>query len=423
MIKKKRSFISSVLKLSLVLLLNQIGMAKKVNAKNKPKVVVLGAGFGGASCISYLSNFTDLIDLVVVDKNKWIKTCPFSNLVIGNLIDESKITFKPKFNKNIKFVISEFKFIDAERKKILFDDESSLDFDFLIMSPGIGYKSKQIQGYSVNDNENIPHCWDGENKIANFKKGLDSLENNCKIIISSPDYPYRCPPAPYERASMIANYLKGKSVKFKILIFDSKNSFTKKNIFLKEWKEMYGNSIEWVSKQNGGQISRFEKKKVFNSDGEKIKGDFIHIIPEQKAGKIIFDSKLCNNDWCTINPQTFQLLNFKDIYAVGDSVDAGDMPKSAFSAESQAKILSLNLINRILQKSYLNPVFLNTCYSFSSNDRAFSITSWYKLNTMKDRIVSLGSSQSSDDGLNDERIRESKEAFGWYESITKTLYG
>ena len=188
-------------------------------------------------------------------------------------------------------------------------------------------------------------------------------------------------------------------------------------------EKMYGNSIEWISKKNGGQITRFEKKKVFNSDGEKIKGDFIHIIPEQKAGKIIFDSKLCNNDWCTINPQTFQLLNFKDIYAVGDSVDAGDMPKSAFSAESQAKILSLNLINRILQKSYLNPVFLNTCYSFSSNDRAFSITSWYKLNTMKDRIVSLGSSQSSDDGLNDERIRESKEAFGWYESITKTLYG
>ncbi len=423
MIKKKRFFINSVFKLSLFLLFNQISTAKKLYAKTKPKVVVLGAGFGGASCISYLSNFTDLIDLVVVDKNKWIKTCPFSNLVIGNLIDESNITFKPKFNKNIKFVVSEFKFIDAERKKILFDGKSSLDYDFLIMSPGIGYKKKQIEGYSVDDDKNIPHCWDGENKITNFKKRLDSLENNCKVIISAPDYPYRCPPAPYERASMIANFLTGKNIKFKILIFDSKNSFTKKNIFLKEWKEIYGNSIEWVSKKKGGQISRFEKKKVFNSNGEKIEGDFIHIIPEQKAGKIIFDSKLCSSNWCKINPQTFQLSNFKDIYAVGDSVDAGDMPKSAFSAESQAKILSLNLINRILQKGYLNPVFLNTCYSFSSNDRAFSITSWYKLNTTKDKIVSLGSSQSSEDGLNNERIRESKEAFGWYESITKTLYG
>ena len=99
------------------------------------------------------------------------------------------------------------------------------------------------------------------------------------------------------------------------------------------------------------------------------------------------------------------------------------MPKSAFSAESQAKILSLNLVNRILQKAYLDPVFLNTCYSFSSHDRAFSITSWYRLNIKKDKIISLGSSQSSDDGLHDERLRESKEAYGWYESITKTLYG
>ena len=423
MIKKKRFFINSVFKWSLFLLLNQINFSRKISAKSRPKVVVLGAGFGGASCINYLSNFTDIIDLVVVDKNSWIKTCPFSNLVIGNLLNESNITFKPKFNSNIKFVINELKFINAEKKKVFFVDDLSLDYDFLIISPGIGYKEKQIEGYSINDNKNIPHCWDGENKISYFKKSLDSLDNNCKVIISCPDYPYRCPPAPYERASMIAHFLKGKKNKFKILIFDSKNTFTKKNIFFNEWKKVYGDSIEWISREKGGLIRRFEKKMVINSDGEKINGNFIHIIPEQKAGKIIFDSKLCDDDWCKINPQTFQLLNFKDIYVVGDSIDAGDMPKSAFSAESQAKILSLNLVNRILQKDYLDPVFLNTCYSFSSHDRAFSITSWYRLNIKKDTIISLGSSQSSEDGFLDERLRESKEAYGWYESITKTLYG
>ncbi len=422
MIKKKRLFLNSIFQWTLVFLLNQIGLSKKINAKSKPKVVVLGAGFGGASCVNYLSNFTDLIDLIVVDKNRWIKTCPFSNLVIGNLLDESNITFKPRFNKNVKFVVNELKFIDADKKEILFVDELSLDYDFLIMAPGIGYKKEQIQGYSIDDNENIPHCWDGENKISYFKKSLDSLENNCKVIISCPDYPYRCPPAPYERASMIASFLKNKKNKFKILIFDSKNSFTKKNIFLKEWKKIYGDSIEWISRKKGGLINRLEKNRVINNDGEKIDGDFIHIIPEQSAGKIIFDSKLCNGDWCKINPQTFQLLNFKDIYVVGDSIDAGDMPKSAFSAESQAKILSLNLVNRILEKAYLDPVFLNTCYSFSSYDRAFSITSWYRLNSNNDRIVSLGSSQSSEDGLLNERLRESKEAYGWYESITKALY-
>ena len=186
MIKKKRFFINSVFKWTLVFLLNQIGISKKIKAKSKPKVVVLGAGFGGASCINYLSNFTNLIDLIVVDKNRWIKTCPFSNLVIGNLLDESNITFKPRFSKNVKFIVNELKFIDADKKEILFVDELSLDYDFLIMSPGIGYKRKQIQGYSIDNNENIPHCWDGENQISNFKKRLDSLENNCKVIISSP---------------------------------------------------------------------------------------------------------------------------------------------------------------------------------------------------------------------------------------------
>ena len=117
MIKKKRFFINSVFKWSLFLLLNQINFSRKISAKSRPKVVVLGAGFGGASCINYLSNFTDIIDLVVVDKNSWIKTCPFSNLVIGNLLNESNITFKPKFNSNIKFVINELKFINAEKKK------------------------------------------------------------------------------------------------------------------------------------------------------------------------------------------------------------------------------------------------------------------------------------------------------------------
>ena len=186
---------------------------------------------------------------------------------------------------------------------------------------------------------------------------------------------------------------------------------------------MYGNSIEWISRNNGGMLSKFNVNYVVNNNGEKVKGDFIHIIPEQKASKIIFDSKLSEKDWCEIDPETFQLKNFKDVYVVGDSINAGDMPKSAFSAESQAKMLSINLINRILQRDYLAPVFLNTCYSFSAIDRAFSITSWYKLNEKKNKIISLGSSQSNEIESIFERKKESIEAFGWYESITKSIYG
>ena len=113
-----------------------------------------------------------------------------------------------------------------------------MSYDSLILSPGISFKKTQIDGYSIEDKNFVPHCWTGNKKILDFKDRLDSLENSCTLVISSPDYPYRCPPAPYERASMIAYYLKKKQMDFKIFILDSKNSFTKKDIFFCEWKKI-----------------------------------------------------------------------------------------------------------------------------------------------------------------------------------------
>ncbi|MBS91546.1 MAG: hypothetical protein CMM95_00635 [Rickettsiales bacterium] len=420
----RRKFLKDFSKWTLLLVINQILLSKKIFAKQKPKVVIIGLGFGGATCVKYLSNFSQILDLIVIEKNAKIQTCPFSNLVIANVMDYQEIIFKPKINPKIKFNRNNVKFIDPQKKKIVFHNKDFVNYDFLILSPGIGFKSNQISGYSVDDSSHIPHCWDGEKKILEFKRRLSSLENNSKIIISAPDYPYRCPPAPYERASMIAYYLKRKSLKFKILIFDSKNSFTKKEIFLEEWKKEYEDSIQWINRDEGGRVVSLDQRNglIKTTNGEKFKGDFIHIIPEQKASNLLSSSNLINNDWCKINPMTFELNGYKDLFVVGDSIDAGDMPKSAFSANSQAKILSINLINLILQKDFINPVFLNTCYSFSSKDRAFSIAAWYKLNSKKDRIVSLGSRQSDIHSTNDQRYEESLHAYGWYETITKYLY-
>ena len=167
-----------------------------------------------------------------------------------------------------------------------------------------------------------------------------------------------------------------------------------------------------------------KKNLVKNSDGQIFRGDFIHIIPEQKAANIFYDSGLLNEgeDWCQINPISFEVDRFKDIYAVGDSIDAWAMPKSAFSANSQAKVLAINLINKILEKEYVDPVFLNTCYSFSKEDRAFSISAWYRLNVKKDKIISLGSSESNVNANNSDRKLEAEHAFGWYETMVNDLF-
>ena len=138
---------------------------------------------------------------------------------------------------------------------------------------------------------------------------------------------------------------------------------------------------------------------------------------------MFFQSKLIVNDWCNVNPVNFELNGFKNIYVLGDSIDAWDMPKSAFSANSQSKALSQNLVNKILEKEYINPAFLNTCYSFSAPERAFSISSWYRLNSEKNRIVSLGTTESDLNASDYQRKKETIEAYGWYESLTKEIYG
>lgn len=397
------------------------------NTKLKPRIIIVGFGIGGATCLSYLLKFSKNFDIVVIEKNEKIQTCPMSNLVITDIIPYSYIShdFNHKRLKNIKFLNSSVKKIYTHKKIIETEDSSKVYYDYLILSPGINFKN-DIDGYNSEDRTIVPHCWNGTKDIFNFKKRLNDLEKKSTIIISAPDYPYRCPPAPYERASLLANFLKRKKINFKILILDSKDSFTKKDIFLNEWRNYYKESIEWISKSNGGKVVYFDKKEnyVKTSNGSKFKADFINIIPNQKAADILTRSGLNGDkDWCNVNPMTFELNDFRDIFVIGDSIDAGDMPKSAFSANSQAKILATNLVNRIYDKELLNPVFLNTCYSFSSSRRAFSITSWYKLNDQKTKIVSLGSSTTKVDALSHQYFNETRQAYGWYENLVKTIYG
>jgi len=423
----RREFIKKIgIGLSLLLSANFLSF-KKAYGTYKPKVVIIGGGFGGASCLKYLSNFSENIDITMVEKKSKIQTCPFSNLVIGGAMEYSKIVFNPKnfMKQNIKFVNEFVNYINPKKKIINFNNNLFLEYDFLILSPGIGFKWEKIIGYNKDDIKKIPHCWDGNKNILEFIKKLKDLENNSKIIITAPDYPYRCPPAPYERASLIANFMKKEGKKFKIFILDSKDSFTKDKLFFSEWSLNYPNLIEWVSRKNGGLVESVDLKSklVKTKTGLKFKGDFIHVIPEQRASDLISDSGLINQDWCEVNPIDFELIGHKDIFVLGDSINAWAMPKSAFSANSQAKILSANLINKILGKELINPVFLNTCYSFSSDNRAFSISSWYRLNSNKDRIVSLGTIESDINSSNLERIKESREAYGWYRTITKEIYG
>ena len=399
---------------------------KGVRANYKPKIVIIGGGFGGGTCVKYLQKFNDIFSITLIEREKNYYTCPFSNYVIGGFrkLEQNKFDYEKIKKSGVKVIIENVSFVDSEKKVIKFNNNETLSYDWLILSTGVSYKWGDIEGYNEIVNKLVPHGWSGKASKSLFDR-INKLEDNSKIIISAPDYPYRCPPAPYERASMIAYLLKRKGFKFKILILDSKDSFSKQKLFLRAWKELYENQIEWVPRKSGGQVVKFDykKKAVYNSSNQKFSADFINIIPNQKASEIFFDSHLIEKDWCEVNPTTFELKSNKFIHVIGDSINAWDMPKSAFSANSQGKVCAENIKNTILEKEILDPVFLNTCYSLASKNYAFSISAWYRVNSDNNRIVSLGSTQSKLDAQHSERGTETKQSYAWYQNITKEIFG
>ena len=397
-----------------------------LRADYRPRIVVIGGGFGGGSFVRHLNSLNSNLNITLIEKKNKYTTCPFANYVLGGFRSLSSNIFSyKKMGEKINVLHKNVNFIDSERKIIFCEGKDKIFYDWLVLAPGIGFKWDSIEGYTEKSNVNYPHAWSGGNDINRLYNEVKSLEKNCLICISVPEYPYRCPPAPYERASMIAYYLKKKGIKFKILILDNKNNFTKSENFFKAWKDFYGDSIEWISKDKGGKVIKFlpSEKTLFLESGEIIKSDFINIIPDQKASDLLFKSKLISSDWCKINPTTFSLNNHNSIHVIGDSIDAGDMPKSAFSANSQAKVCAENLNNVILDREIQDPVFLNTCYSLAAKYYSFSISSWYRVNFDNTRITSLGSKESSVDLSQFKRRREVDQSYGWYLNITKEIFG
>ena len=212
----KRKFLKKIGLYSSFLALNNFFIFKNLKSKNKvkPKVVIIGYGIGGATCLEYLMNYTDLMDIIIIEKNKKTQTCPMSNLVLSEIMTYKSIVheFNHKRLKDIKFINSSVEGINPHKKSLSINGGVELFYDFLILSPGVGFKN-DIEGYDYEDKEIVPHCWDGSKNLLEFKKRLNDLEDKSTIIISAPDYPYRCPPAPYERACLLANFMQRKKKK------------------------------------------------------------------------------------------------------------------------------------------------------------------------------------------------------------------
>ena len=395
--------------------------------KSQPHVVIIGGGFGGATCARYLKTLKPHIRVTIIEKKRSIITCPSSNYVIAGFQNMENIQWNleglQRFGCSV--IHDQAIQIDGAKRTITLARHGTITADRIVLSPGIDIKWNSIEGYDEQATTTIPHAWQAGAQTTLLRKQLEDMDDGGTVIITAPAMPYRCPPAPYERASVIAWYLKNHKPKSKILLLDAKNSFTKQQLFQQAWQERYPNMIEWVSEQQGGAITFVDaqSKTVKNSQNQTWRADVLNIVPPQTAGRLALTSGLApDDDWCQVHPVTFEAQEAQNIHILGDSIVAGAMPKSAFAANSQAKALANALVHILEDKTVPYALLMNTCYSLIAPDYGISVAATYRpsLNT----IVSIKGAGGVSPLKASQHTRQKEAEYGnaWYQTTLNEIY-
>jgi sulfide dehydrogenase [flavocytochrome c] flavoprotein chain len=401
----------------------QAALAQSANAH----VVVIGGGFGGATCAKYLKLWNPALKVTLIEPEKQFLTCPFSNYVLAGF--RTMQSLAQNYNglrKHGVQVIHDFATsIDAGARKVSLKRGKPITYDRLVVSPGVDIKWGAIKGYTDVAATTMPHAWKAGAQTTLLRKQLVAMKNGGTFVLVAPPNPFRCPPGPYERASVIAHYFKQAKPKSKILILDAKDAFSKQGLFTDGWKKLYGDMIEWVPGSKGGMVTAVNTRKmaVETEIGAAHKGDVINVISPQTAGRIAVASGLTDDKgWCPVNPLSFESTKHKGIYVIGDAAIAGTMPKSGFAANSQGKTAAAAIIADLSGRPPAEPTYVNTCYSLLAPDYGISVAGVYRAGA--DGIKDVpGGGVSPRDADAAFRADEAKYAFGWYNSITADVWG
>lgn len=411
-----------------VVTLGATSLAQAQGTAAKAHVVVIGGGFGGATCAKYLRLGDPSIKVTLIEPDKQFITCPFSNYVLAGFRTLPSIThgydaLRKKYGVQVIHDLATT--IDVDKRKVRLKSGKVLGYDRLVVSPGIDIKWGAIRGYTDVAAIAMPHAWKAGSQTTLLRKKLQAMKNGGTFIMTAPANPFRCPPGPYERASVVAHYFKQHKPKSKIIILDAKDDFSKRGLFMDGWQKLYGDMIKWVPGAQGGAAKAIDTRKMtVETELETFKGDVINVIPPQTAGRVALLNRLAEDKgWCPVEPQTFESKKFAGIYVIGDAAIAGDMPKSGFAANSQGKIAAGAIIDALNGRKPADASYVNTCYSLLAPDYGISVAGVYRVT--KDGVKSVPDSGgvSPKDADASFRAEEAKYAFGWYASITADSWG
>jgi len=300
-----------------------------------------------------------------------------------------------------------------------------LNYDRLVLAPGIDIRWDALPGYTEAAAEVMPHAWKAGEQTLLLRRQLEAMDDGGTVVISAPANPFRCPPGPYERASLIAYYLKTRKPRSKLIILDAKDAFSKQRLFLNAWKELYPDLLEWVPLSKGGAVTEVDPAtKTFVTDFDKHQASVGNVIPPQKAGRIATVAGVADRTgWCPIDPVTFESKLVPNIHVLGDAAIAGAMPKSAFAANAQAKVCAIALARLLRGESPPTPKLINTCYSLVAPDYGISIAGVYQPANGQLMDVPGAGGVSVIDAPRSTRSLEASLANGWFNTVASETFG
>src|SRR5947209_14097313 len=393
---------------------------------NGPKVVVIGGGFAGASAARFIKQGNKQITVTLVEANPTFTACPFSNGVVAGLwpLRAQQFNYEKLGEVGITLAFQAATGVDAQGKTVTLSGGSKLPYDRLVMAPGIDLRWDGLPGYTERAADIMPHAWKAGEQTLLLRSQLEAMEDGGTVIISAPANPFRCPPGPYERASLIAYYLKTKKPKSKLIILDAKDAFSKQRLFQNAWRTLYPN-LEWVSLSNGGKVTSVDVGEMtLVTDFGRHKADVANVIPPQKAARIAEMAGVADRTgWCPIDPATFESKLQPNVHVVGDASIAGAMPKSAFSANAQAKVCAAAVAKLLAGGSADEPKPSNTCYSLVAPDYGISIVGVYRPADGQIKEVEGTGGVSALDAPNSTRALEATFANAWFNTITTEVFG
>jgi NADPH-dependent 2,4-dienoyl-CoA reductase/sulfur reductase-like enzyme len=396
-------------------------------AQGAPRVIVVGGGFAGATCAREVKRLAPDAKVILVEANPTFTACPFSNEVVTGLreLRAQRFNYEALGSLGVGLAFQPATRIDPQPRTVTLSEGTVLPYDRLVLAPGVDFRWGSPAGYDEAAAARMPHAWKAGEQTLLLRRQLEAMEDGGLVAISAPANPMRCPTGVYERASLIAHYLKARKPRSKLIVLDAKDSFPLQRLFQAAWQQLYPGLLEWVPLSNDGKVVSVEPaSNTLVTDFTQHKAAVANVIPPQKAGRIAELAGVADRTgWCPIDPASFESPLQRDIHVIGDAAISGAMAKSAFAANAQGKACARAVTMLLSGETPAAGKLINTCYSLVAPDYGISIVGVYQpVNGQYVDVEGAGGSSPAE-APREVRAAEANYAAAWFRTITAEVFG